>query len=96
MRKWTLIGLLVLVLGACANSGTTAQQQPFVTVVGTPFLIAFKIPVCATTIALAGPGSALATLTDKGPDRNYAEASLVRDFDYGLNNNCGPPYVVTP
>ena len=45
---------------------------------------------------MGGPIAGAAALMITGPDANYAEASVLRDVDYGLNQNCGPPYLVTP
>jgi mannose/fructose/N-acetylgalactosamine-specific phosphotransferase system component IIC len=88
---------MALVLAGCVNSATNSPPQPsFAGIVGTPFLIAFKIPVCAATIAMGGPIAGAAALTATGPDANYAEVSVLRAVDNGLNQNCGPPYLVTP
>lgn len=99
MRKQLVLTLLVLIVGACSNSGATPQpsQATFVTVVGTPFLVAAKIPLCVSTIALAGPLAGVAALApNNGPDRNYAEAPVLPELNNALDQNCGPPYIVQP
>jgi hypothetical protein len=82
--------LLALWLAGCADSGQPADPGGvFASIVGTPFLIAFKIPVCAATIAIAGPIAGAASLT---PDPDPLQQAL----GDGLVANCGPPYVVSP
>ena len=56
-------------------------------IVGTPFLIAFRVVTCAATAVLAAPTAGWLVLT---PDPQPGLAYL-RD---GLGQNCGPPYVV--
>jgi hypothetical protein len=60
---------------------------------GTPFLIAFKAPLCVVTLALAGPSAAGLELT--GYERT-TDLDLRRELDQGVRQNCGVPYVVTP
>ena len=98
------IGMLLAIgLAGCATpQDTQSGSGTFVSLIGTPFLVAFKIPVCATTIAISGPiagASALAqpsaeevTLAhDPDPRRQ-----LQRALNDSLVENCGPPYVITP
>jgi hypothetical protein len=88
-------------LAAC---GTTPTGEPapggVVTAVGTPFLVAFKIPICAATVALAAPISALAQIASPPPsDRNYYanyNVELRAGLEDSIRENCGPPYAVTP
>jgi hypothetical protein len=95
MRSKVAATLLTLALVGCAASPEAPRQQAtFVSVVGTPLLIALKIPTCVVSIAIAGPlagASQLAVSTSV-----IDEPSLRRDLDKGLNHNCGPPYVVSP
>ena len=85
-------GKAKLVLLACVVAGCAATppgQSGAAAAVGTPFLIAFKIPVCAATIVLAAP---LAGATGLAPTE---QAQRIRyDLDEGLVQNCGPPYVL--
>jgi class 3 adenylate cyclase len=99
MHAKTLFALLAVALAGC--SGPHDSDGVFVSVIGTPFLVAFKIPTCAATIALAAPlagVSALAkpSITDPAfyPDSD-SNRELRRDLDAGLTQNCAPPYIVT-
>jgi|ERR1700691_1254193 hypothetical protein len=97
MQRKALLGLMILALAGCAGTATSPPPQPsFVGIVGTPWLIALKIPVCTATILMAGPVAAVATLSNPGLDGNLAASDTRYDLDRGLNENCGPPYVVTP
>jgi hypothetical protein len=65
----------------------------FLSVIGTPFLIAFKIPVCLITAVVAAPLSGLSEL----PSTADTDGQDVRDqLENGLAHNCGPPWTVTP
>jgi hypothetical protein len=61
-------------------------------VVGTPFLIAFRGVVCVASLAVAAPVAAVAAVV---PDRqaDHAARSSLGD---GLATNCGPPWVISP
>ena len=87
--------LLALGLLGCASAQEPARQElSFISLVGAPFLIAFKIPACIGSIAIAAPlagASQLAVSTSV-----IDEPGLRRELDAGLNHNCGPPYVVYP
>jgi hypothetical protein len=95
MLTRTLVAGLALSLAGCASaetepsSGGTSAGDTFISIVGTPFLIAFKIPVCVASVAIAAPLAGAAALTpDSGETRQTLGA--------GLAENCGPPYVLTP
>ena len=80
--------LLACLVGGCATQAPPGQSGA-AAAVGTPFLIAFKIPVCAVTVALAAP---LAGATGLAPSE---QSQRIRaDLDAGLVQNCGPPYVL--
>jgi hypothetical protein len=95
MRIKALVLVLAVALGGCASS--TAPPAPesragntAVAVIGTPFLLAFKVATCAVTLAVAAPAAGILAL---GVDP-YGEG-----FDYlgsGVAHNCGPPYVLSP
>ena len=106
MRTQALAALFALSMASCASdpSNYTAGPAPatppspaaragemVVSLVGTPFLLAFKIPVCAATVAIAGPLAAAFALTDGS---NARDAQRV--LGEGIASNCGPPYVFTP
>jgi hypothetical protein len=84
-----VLGVLVLgfALAGCAEDGTAgrAAVRP-VAVLGTPVLVAVKVPVCAATIAVAAPLAALSELAQPSPTQIL----------FAEGRNCGPPYVVTP
>ncbi len=88
------IGALFLAgaLAACAG----AQSPPdggtgFAAIVGTPFLLAFKLPVCVATVALAAPLVGASGLAAPTPDTLAVRHGL----DEGMAQNCGPPYTLT-
>jgi hypothetical protein len=91
MKKQAIAAVLVLAAAGCASPPPPDPQQSAISAVGTPFLIAFKIPVCVVSVALAAP---LAGATGLAPS---PESSAIRaDLDQGLRQNCGPPYVLAP
>ena len=90
MKKQAIAALLVLTAAGC-TSPPPDPQQTAVSALGTPFLIAFKIPVCAATVALAAP---LAGATGLAP--TYDSHVIRAELDAGLRQNCGPPYVLAP
>jgi hypothetical protein len=102
MQTRTIAAALALALAGC-SSGPGAGSGDFgaVSVFGTPILIGLKAGACAATIAIAAPVSAFAMLAR--PSSALGEVSY--DFDYnvqirdemddGIDQNCGPPYVVT-
>jgi hypothetical protein len=95
MRVKALVLVLAVALGGCANATNPpmAQSRPgnvAVAVIGTPFLLAFKVATCAVTLAVAAPAAGILAL---GVDP-YGEG-----FDYlgsGVAHNCGPPYGLSP
>jgi hypothetical protein len=68
-----------------ATGGTVAA------VVGTPFLMALKIPACAASLPVVG---VMAGLTQLSADPDGPATR--RELGYGLASNCGPPYWVEP
>jgi len=90
--------LVAAMLGACSSPPTPAAQanaaQPsassvVLSVLGTPFLIAAKIPICVATVAVAAPVSGLSETVESG-------AIARRVMADGVQSNCGPPYLLTP
>jgi len=82
--------LATLLLAGCASDGGTASSgqggvSP-VGVVGTPFLVLLKIPVCIATAVLGAPVAAAAAIA------HHPEAE--RGISDGIANNCGPPYTI--
>ncbi len=94
MRSNTVAAILALVLAGCANSPEPPKGNgTFISVIGTPFLIAFKIPTCVASIVIAAPIAGASQLASRGDI--FYEPELRRDLEDGLIQNCGPPYVVT-
>lgn len=90
--------VILLALTCCATpppSGVaappTSPGRTALSVIGTPFLIAFKIPVCVISAVIAAPLAGAAQLTD-----SYQRTRLDYELGDGLERNCGPPYVLTP
>ena len=94
--RTTVLALLALSVAGCAAGPTTGQTtEPsagdvVLSALGTPFFLAFKVPVCVASAALAAPVAGLAALA---PDRRHETR---RKLGEGLEHNCGPPYVLTP
>ena len=86
-----------LFLAGCADSPPPAQPVSQVnpsSVVGTPFLIALKVPVCIATVAIAGPAAALQQMA--APNQDRLQPDIRPALDAGIDQNCGPPYYVLP
>jgi len=82
--------VLAATLTACA---APSSRDQVVDAVGTPFYLAFKIPVCAATLVVAAPLAGIAGLADPSP--NAAAHDPKPDLDHGIRKNCGGPYVLT-
>jgi hypothetical protein len=88
------VGLLALVFVTGCASSPPQQSVSASSVVGTPFLVALKVPVCAATLAIAGPASALQQLA--APTEDGLQPDIRPALDAGVDENCGPPYLVEP
>ena len=92
------IGIVALfgacLLSACASSNGGPPPGTVASAVGTPFYIAFKIPVCAATVVLGGAAAGAQGLAPTSD--NYAAHDIRPAVDQGLRENCGPPYLLTP
>lgn len=91
-NRWPALFALLLCLSGCAEPPPPAQPVSAVSVVGTPFLIAFKIPACVATLAIAGPAAALQQLA--APNEDRLQPDIRPALDAGIDENCGPPYWV--
>jgi hypothetical protein len=58
-------------------------------VVGTPFLIAFKIPACIASVIFSGPTAAAFTLANQG--LIPPEQDLMEDTNRAIDVYCSPP-----
>ncbi|RDD62855.1 hypothetical protein [Ferruginivarius sediminum] len=93
MLRQAVIPALALALAACAADGGAGGHEggnATVRAVGTPFLVAFKVPACVATVAMAAPLAAIFEMAD--PPRRAGQEAL----GYGVSRNCGPPYVPGP
>jgi hypothetical protein len=88
MQKIALV--LVLVLAGCA-SAPPSPGRTVLSVIGTPFLLAFKIPVCIVSAAVSAPLAGAAEIAG-----TRQADSLEESLSDGLERNCGPPYAVAP
>jgi len=92
-----LLGLALL--AGCTRPSSEESVSPVVTgAIGTPFLIALKAPVCAATLVVAGPITALSELAAPppvAPDDYHGQfnASVRDEVVEGVRDNCGPPYI---
>ena len=100
MRSKLLALPVVILLGACTQpAGSKAAGQPSgeaaaVSIFGTPFLIAFKIPLCVGSVLLAAPAAGASAVM---PPEDLPEQDSARQIiSHGLRENYGPPYVVAP
>jgi hypothetical protein len=82
--------VLTATLVACA---APSSHNQVVDAIGTPFYLAFKIPVCAATLVVAAPLAGIAGLAEPSP--NAAAHDPKADLDYGIRKNCGGPYALT-
>jgi hypothetical protein len=89
--------LLAPLLGDCTLDPTYAYGpspgSSAVSIIGTPFLIAFKVPACAATLALGVPLAAATGLADPYQRQPWA---IRYEIDHAVTANCGPPWVLPP
>lgn len=87
--------LLAPMLAGCATNGTYPDAPnsggAAVSVVGTPFLLAFKIPVCAVTLAMGPPLAGLAEVANSSRIHPW---DVQRGVDQAVAQNCGPPWIL--
>jgi hypothetical protein len=91
MHKIAPALVLALALCGCASAPPQSPGSTALSVIGTPFLLAFKIPVCIVSAALAAPLAGAAELA-----RTNQAYGIEQSLGDGLEDNCGPPYVVGP
>jgi hypothetical protein len=82
---WT--GTTVYAAPAPTRTYGTRASDVALTAIATPFVLAFRAAVCATSAVVAGPAAAVFAVSDD-PRGGF---DYLR---YGLARNCGPPYVV--
>lgn len=100
MKLAALAILVPSVLASCAaRSDDPATSAPsaestVLSAIGTPFLIAFKIPLCVATVLVVAPASGASAVIP--PEDNPQQGIARQVLADGLRDNCGPPYVVSP
>jgi hypothetical protein len=93
---------LVAALGGCGTAPTRSTspsdqitvvhpEDAVTSVLGTPFYLAFKSMTCAVGVAIAAPVAGIAALSE-----SYFAPAIQRGLGDGINQNCGPPYVLSP
>lgn len=97
MRRIVLAGLALASLGGCAappdNAAPASGGAAVLTAVATPALIIAKVPLCVATLVAAAPIGATASLL---PPADPLGAETRQGLADGINQNCGPPWVVSP
>ena len=103
MRVIAMAALIALAVAGCASTSATTgagSSDPgapargpsggdwALSVVGTPFLLVFRTAVCASSLVLAAPISAMLALADSPEGLDT--------LSDGLAQNCGGPYVLAP
>jgi hypothetical protein len=101
MRLWLAVLGCAMAIGGCqtpapestypGNHTVVHPGNAAVSVVGTPFYLAFKSVRCVVSVAIAAPVAGIAALSesDLAPE-------VRRGLGDGVNQNCGPPYVLSP
>jgi hypothetical protein len=96
MTRLAALVLFLPILVSCASSpeapGVAARPFPVLNVVAAPFVVAFKIPACVLTVVVAGTVGGASELTPP----SQSSFLLRQDLEDGLEQNCGPPYAITP
>ena len=92
--RFGFLAFVLFLAGCVAPPPPQAQPMSPASVIGTPFLIAFKVPVCVASLAIAGPAAALQQLA--APNDDGLQADIRPALDAGIDANCGPPYYVLP
>jgi len=93
MRAALLGGVTAIAITGCATNedpktASEPPDHPALDVIGTPFLWAFRLPVCVASAAIGAPVAGAYALSP--PDRQATEEQIGADLDA----NCGPPYVM--
>jgi len=104
LTSWLLLGVMLAGCATAAPRSTTSpytaevsapprqSDSPVVTVLNvlvTPLYFAFKVVVCGATVAIGGPLTGLAALTDP-----YGDGWQRQELATGFAANCGPPYTL--
>jgi len=99
----SLVSLCVgVALGGCQTAPTYSGNQSdhvtvvhagnaAVSVVGTPFYLAFKGVTCAVSALVAAPVAGISAVSE-----SRSAPKIREDLGDGLRQNCGPPYALSP
>ncbi len=99
MKLRLLAILLTLPLWACASksdgtatSGSSAVSTAL-SVVETPLLIAFKVPLCLGAVPTMLPGAVASAVV---PFKDQSKGNGGQVVANGVSDACGPPYIANP
>jgi hypothetical protein len=102
MRVSLLSLCIGVALGGCQTAPTYSGNQSdhvtvvhagnaAVSVVGTPFYLAFKGVTCAVSALVAAPVAGISAVSE-----SRSAPKIREDLGDGLRQNCGPPYALSP
>jgi hypothetical protein len=77
-------------VGPASTNASPSARGWAVSIIGTPFALAFKAVVCTASVVVAAPVAGFLAL---GVDPSGEGYQALGD---GLAQNCGPPYAVSP
>ena len=83
--------LLMLPLWACASQ--PGGDKTALTVIETPFRVAFKLPGCLAAAPILGPAAIASSVV---PFQDSKEGSGMTYFQNGMTAACGGSWVATP
>jgi hypothetical protein len=101
--RLSLVSLCVgVALGGCQTAPTYSGNQgghviavhpgnAAVSVVGTPFYLAFEGVTCAVSALIAAPVAGISAVSE-----SRSAPKIREDLGDGLRQNCGPPYALSP
>lgn len=101
MRLWLAVLGCAMAIGGCqtpapeptapGNHTVVHPGDAAVSVVGTPFYLVFKSVACVASVAITAPVAGVAALSE-----SRLAPEVRRGLGDGVNQNCGPPYVLSP
>ena len=102
MRTRVVTLCLVVALVGCETPPTYSSSRKeqmtvlhpgdaLVSALATPFYLAFKSVTCVVSAAIAAPVAGIAALSE-----SHFSPDIRRGLGDGINENCGPPYVLSP
>ena len=102
MRVSLVLLCVGVALGGCETTPTYSGNRSdhvtevhpgnaAVSVVGTPFYLAFKGATCAVSALIAAPVAGISAVSE-----SRSAPKIREDLGEGLRQNCGPPYALSP